>query len=81
MHTGKTYQPYAIIAYGSFADGSANKYSDFDALVISDKGRMHDSSVIDNIVYDPVILIGSFCMVTDRGALLHYLETSQIFTL
>ena len=50
-----TYQPDAIIAYGSFADGSANKNSDFDALVIADKERMHDSSVIDGIVLDVFI--------------------------
>jgi len=30
-----TYQPDAIIVYGSFADGSATKNSDFDALVIA----------------------------------------------
>lgn len=35
----ETYQPEAIIAYGSFADGSANSNSDFDALVIAGKGR------------------------------------------
>ena len=50
-----TYQPDAIITYGSFADGSANKNSDFDALVIADKERMHDSSVIDGIVLDVFI--------------------------
>ena len=50
-----TYQPDAIIAYGSFADGSANKNSDFDALVIADSVRMHDSSVIDSIVLDVFI--------------------------
>ena len=50
-----TYQPKAIIAYGSFADGSANRNSDFDALIIADKGRTHDSSVIDGIVLDVFI--------------------------
>ena len=50
-----TYQPDAIIAYGSFADGSANKNSDFDALVIADKEKTHDSSVIDGIVLDVFI--------------------------
>ena len=50
-----TYQPDAIIAYGSFADGSANKNSDFDALVIADNVRKHDSSVIDGIVLDVFI--------------------------
>ena len=48
----ETYQPDAIVIYGSFADGSANEGSDFDALVIADKGRTHDSSVIDGIVLD-----------------------------
>ena len=51
----ETYQPDAMIVYGSYADGSANKNSDFDALVIADKGRMHDSSVIDGIVLDVFI--------------------------
>lgn len=51
----ETYQPYAIIVYGSFADGSANINSDFDALVITDKGKMHDSSVIDGVVLDVFI--------------------------
>lgn len=47
-----TYDPCAIIVYGSFANGSANKNSDFDALVIADHGKMHDSSVINNTVLD-----------------------------
>ena len=51
----ETYQPDAIIVYGSYADGSANKNSDFDALVIADKERTHDSSVIDGIVLDVFI--------------------------
>lgn len=42
----ETYLPDAIITYGSFADGSANKNSDFDALVIANHDKMHDSSVI-----------------------------------
>lgn len=28
------YQPLALIVYGSFADGTNNAHSDFDALVI-----------------------------------------------
>ena len=48
----ETYQPYAVIAYGSFADGSANENSDFDALVIADHAKKHDSSVIGGIVLD-----------------------------
>lgn len=48
----ETYRPNAIIVYGSFSDGSANENSDFDALVISDHIRKHDSSVIGNTVLD-----------------------------
>ena len=51
----ETYQPDAIITYGSFADGSANKNSDFDALVIAGQAKKHDSSIIDDIVLDVFI--------------------------
>lgn len=49
------YQPHAIIIYGSFADGSANEHSDFDALVIADRDKTHDASVIDGIILDVFI--------------------------
>ena len=42
----KTYQPESIIVYGSFADGSANLNSDFDALIIAGKEKLHDSSFL-----------------------------------
>ncbi len=48
----EAYRPNAVIVYGSFADGSANKNSDFDALVITDRAKKHDSSVIDGVVLD-----------------------------
>lgn len=48
----KTYQPDAVIVYGSFADGSANLNSDFDALIIAGEEKMHDSSVVDGVVLD-----------------------------
>ena len=51
----ETYQPDAIIIYGSFADGSANEHSDFDALVIANHDKMHDASVIDGIILDVFI--------------------------
>lgn len=47
-----TYDPSAIILYGSFADGSANENSDFDALVIADHQKTHDASVISGTVLD-----------------------------
>lgn len=46
------YRPEAVIIYGSFADGSANEHSDFDALVIAKGRKTHDVSVIDNTVLD-----------------------------
>ena len=48
----ESYRPSAIILYGSFADGSANQNSDFDALVIANHEKMHDSSVVDGITLD-----------------------------
>ena len=48
----KTYQPDAVIVYGSFADGSANLNSDFDALIIAGKEKTHDSSIVDGVVLD-----------------------------
>ncbi len=48
----ETYQPDAIIIYGSYADGSVNENSDFDALVIAKSVRKHDTSVIGNTVLD-----------------------------
>lgn len=51
-YLSRTYQPDAVIVYGSFADGSANRNSDFDALVIADSGKTHDSSVVDGVVLD-----------------------------
>ena len=46
------YQPEAIITYGSFADGSANENSDYDALVIANHTKKHDATVIGNIILD-----------------------------
>ena len=51
----EAYQPEAVIIYGSFADGSANEHSDFDALVIANRDKTHDASVIDGIVLDAFI--------------------------
>ena len=48
----KAYQPDAVIVYGSFADGSANLNSDFDALIIAGKEKAHDSSIADGVVLD-----------------------------
>ena len=42
----------ATITYGSYADGSANENSDFDALLIAESSVTHDSSVICDTVLD-----------------------------
>ena len=49
------YRPDAVILYGSFADGSATENSDFDALVIADHPKEHDSSIIEGTVLDVFI--------------------------
>lgn len=49
----KTYAPLSIILYGSYADGTNNLNSDFDALVItSDHEPFHDTSIVDGIPLD-----------------------------
>ncbi len=47
------YHPLSILLYGSYADGSQNQNSDFDALVISaDNLSYHDMSIVDGIPMD-----------------------------
>ena len=42
------YDPIAIIVYGSFADGTSNLFSDFDALLVTADGeRRHDDRFVD----------------------------------
>lgn len=49
----ETYAPKAILVYGSYADGSDNEHSDFDALVISGcQGRSHDMSMVNGVTLD-----------------------------
>lgn len=50
------YEPHTIILYGSYADGSNNANSDFDALVITDKQCIfHDGNVVDGTKLDVFI--------------------------
>ena len=47
------YNPLSIIVYGSYADGSNNAHSDFDALVITkDHENFHDVSFIEKTQLD-----------------------------
>jgi len=49
----RTYNPLSVILYGSYANGTNNLNSDFDALVISsDHERHHDTSFVDGIQLD-----------------------------
>lgn len=49
----QNYAPETIIVYGSYANGTNNKNSDFDALVISETHEaFHDTSFVSNIQLD-----------------------------
>ncbi|MBR2287873.1 MAG: nucleotidyltransferase domain-containing protein [Clostridia bacterium] len=61
----ETYQPEAILVYGSYAEGSAGRFSDFDALVIAPFPRTHDTTRIgdtplDVFVYPPETFEGPY---------------------
>lgn len=52
----RTYRPHTILAYGSFTSGTNTAESDFDVLLITDRGETtHDSSVIDGILLDAFV--------------------------
>lgn len=51
----KTYHPEAIITYGSYADGTANANSDFDALIIANSSITHDESSVAGVTLDVFI--------------------------
>lgn len=49
----ETYSPLAILAYGSYADGTWGPDSDFDALLLTDGGRAdHDVSFVEGVQLD-----------------------------
>lgn len=49
----QSYNPLTIILYGSYANGTNNQNSDFDALVISyDHEKYHDISYVNDIQLD-----------------------------
>lgn len=59
------YNPLSVILYGSYANGTNNLNSDFDALVISaDHARHHDTSFVDGIQLD-VFVYPVFYFETD----------------
>lgn len=57
----RKYDPVSIILYGSYADGTNDRGSDFDALVISaSHGRSHDTSFVDGVALDVFVYPASF---------------------
>ncbi len=57
----QTYRPLSIILYGSYANGTNNLNSDFDALVIShDHEKFHDTSFVNGIQLDVFVYPESY---------------------
>jgi len=57
----ETYAPLSIILYGSYADGTNNLNSDFDALVISsDHEQFHDTSFVNKVQLDVFVYPSSY---------------------
>ena len=57
----KKYNPLSIILYGSYASGTNNLNSDFDALVIScDHEQFHDTSFVNGVQLDAFVYPASF---------------------
>lgn len=55
------YNPLSVILYGSYANGSNNINSDFDALVISsDHDQFNDTSFVDGIQLDVFVYPSSY---------------------
>lgn len=46
------YAPLALIVYGSFADGTETRHSDFDALLIYEGEQSHEHSIVDGVELD-----------------------------
>lgn len=57
----KQYSPLTVIIYGSYADGSHNLNSDFDALVITERHDVfHDISFVGDVQLDLFVYPASY---------------------
>ena len=57
----RNYAPLSLIVYGSYADGSNNQNSDFDALVISEHQKeLHDVSFVNRVQLDVFVYPASY---------------------
>ncbi len=55
------YSPMTIIVYGSYASGTNNLNSDFDALVISQHHReFHDTAIVNGVQLDVFVYSSSY---------------------
>ena len=55
------YKPLGVIVYGSYADGTNDANSDFDALVISTDGEQcHDNSFVGEVQLDVFVYPASY---------------------
>lgn len=60
-YINQNYNPLSIILYGSYANGTNNLNSDFDALVIShDHIQFHDTSFVSGIQLDVFVYPDSY---------------------
>ena len=60
-YINQKYKPLSIILYGSYANGTNNLGSDFDALVISyDHEQFHDTSFVNGIQLDVFVYPSSY---------------------
>ena len=52
-YINETYRPLAVIAYGSYADGTYGIHSDFDALAVTEAGPAgHDTGFVNGVQLD-----------------------------
>jgi predicted nucleotidyltransferase len=57
----ETYAPLSLIVYGSYADGTHDTGSDFDALVITEgRGPLHDTSCVGGVTLDVFVYPASY---------------------
>ena len=76
------YAPAAILVYGSFADGTQNENSDFDALVLSPTHReFHDTSFVGEIQWCKKMLLRAKRSDAEGAYRWHWLltESPEIF--
>lgn len=69
----KTYDPETIIVYGSFADGTQNRYSDFDGLLLADTDKsVHDTTIVGDTVLDVFVYPQSTVFAMEDVTRLHF---------